>query len=166
MERQRGQTGVSASGHHEVLAYWSSLRVDGRLPARAQIDPRRLKTLLPTVSLIDVARDAEGRVDYRQRLAGTGLYSVYGCEITGRRLSDVYAEADAAYWREQLDSVVASGRPAVGCQTITTRSVGACALLWMRLPLAKDGRNVDMILGYDSPVGGRVRATESGIRAA
>eukprot|EP01037_Dinobryon_pediforme_P019143 gene19143-19511_t len=147
MERQRGQTGVSASGHHEI-------------------DPRRLKSQLPTVSLIDVVRGEDGRVDYRQRLAGTGLFNVYGCEITGRRLSDVYTEADAAYWREQLDGVVASGRPAVGCQTITTRSVGACALLWMRLPLAKDGRNVDMILGYDSPVGGRIRTSETGIRAA
>ena len=81
MERQRGQTGVSASGHHEVLAYWSSLRVDGRLPARAQIDPRRLKSQLPTVSLIDVVRGEDGRVDYRQRLAGTGLFNVYGLSL-------------------------------------------------------------------------------------
>ena len=156
---------VISTGHQQVFAYWSSLRLDGRLPSRAQIDPHHLKQLLPTVSLIDVVRGTTA-VRYRQRLAGTGLYSVYGREITGRALEEVYAAEEAAYWREQLDKVVSDGRPAVGCQTIRNRPGGACSILWIRLPLASNGCEVDMILGYDNPVGNPVARMNSGIRAA
>jgi hypothetical protein len=38
------------------------------------------------------------------------------------------------------------------------------ALFWIRLPLATDGVNVDMILGHDIIIGKTV--AESGIRAA
>ena len=34
--------------------------------------------------------------DYRLRLAGTGLYGVYGREITGKSLNDVYAAPAAS----------------------------------------------------------------------
>lgn len=37
--------------------------------------------------------------------------------------------------------------------------------MWLRLPLASDGAEVDMILGFDAPVGGAARES-SGIRAA
>ena len=40
--------------HEELFAYWTSLREEGRLPARAHINPDRFKRHLPTVSLIDV----------------------------------------------------------------------------------------------------------------
>ena len=79
---QKGASQSAARGHQEVFAYWSSLREAGQLPSRAQIDPLALKRLLPTVSLIDVTTQDQ-QVVYRQRLAGTGLYSIYGREITG-----------------------------------------------------------------------------------
>ena len=164
-EPSAARSGNSSVGHQQVFAYWSSLRADGRLPSRAQLDPHHLKQLLPTVSLIDVVRE-NGVVRYRQRLAGTGLYSVYGREITGRSLEEVYPGEEAGYWREQLDKVVAEGRPTVGCQTVRARPGGACSILWIRLPLASDGRSVDMILGYDTPMGAPVSRMASGIRAA
>jgi len=163
-----GQSGASQSaarGHQEVFAYWSSLREAGHLPSRSQIDPRHLKRLLPTVSLIDVDMESGKRI-YRQRLAGTGLYTIYGREITGRTIEDVYSEGEAGYWREQLDKVVREGRPTVGCQTVAVRPGQTCSLLWIRLPLASDGRNVDMILGYDTVIGAPVGRMSSGIRAA
>jgi hypothetical protein len=36
----------------------------------------------------------------------------------------------------------------------------------MRLPLASNGRDVDMILGYDAVVGMQSASSSSGIRAA
>ena len=165
MERKLTEPSAASTGHQQVFAYWSSLRAGGRLPSRAQLDPHQLKQLLPTVSLIDVVRE-NGAVRFRQRLAGTGLYSVYGREITGRSLEEVYSGEDADYWREHLDKVVANGRPTVGCQTVRTRPGGVCSILWIRLPLASDGYCVDMILGYDTPVGSPVSRMVSGIRAA
>ena len=166
MEHSNRPSPGAGSGHEEVFAYWSSLRDGGRLPARAQIDPWKLKKHLPNVSLIDVLRGPDGDIAYRQRLAGTGLYMVYGREITGRALDDVYPGPDASYWHEHLRKVVEAGRPAVGRHTVTHRPGGACPIVWIRLPLASDGATVDMILGYDMPVGSSLARYASGIRAA
>ena len=166
MEHSIGPPAVASSGHEEVFAYWSSLRRAGHLPRRADIDPWKLKRHLPNISLIDVVRGPDGEISYRQRLAGTGLYLVYGREITGRALEEVYPGADAAYWREQLSKVVDAGRPTVGRHTVTHRPGGACPIVWIRLPLASDGKSVDMILGYDTPIGAAMARYASGIRAA
>jgi hypothetical protein len=132
------------------------------LPQRADIDPAGFKRLLPSVSLIDV--DAITG-DYRLRLAGTGLYSVYGGEITGKRLGDIYNTAAADYWRAELDKVVQTRRPSAGYHNLAWRGAAHMSLLWLRLPLAANGQDVDMILGYDAVVG--ISAdTVSGIRAA
>ena len=40
------------------------------------------------------------------------------------------------------------------------------SLLWLRLPLASNGVDVDMILGYDALVGGQAESAITGIRAA
>ena len=89
-----------------MFAYWASLRRGASLPSRVDLHPSGIKRMLPTVSLIDVKRDLDGAIDYRLRLAGTGLYSVYGREITGRTLEDVYNTAAVEYWRRELDKVV------------------------------------------------------------
>jgi hypothetical protein len=139
------------------------LRQSGRLPGRADINPEGFKRLLPTVSLIDVLPGAARR-DYRLRLAGTGLYAVYGREITGHSLGDVYGPRAADYWREELDRIVEDRRPGVGCHSLSWRGAGHLSLLWLRLPLATNGADVDMILGYDAVVG--IQSDQSGIRAA
>ena len=134
-------TPVSAvRAHEEMFAYWASRREGGRLPGRAAIHPQHIKRHLPTVSLIDVINEPR---DYRLRLAGTGLYGVYGQEITGRKLEDVCAGPAAAYWR----------------------GAAHLSILWLRMPLASNGRDVDMILGYDVVIGQNAEVS-SGIRAA
>ncbi|HTI67692.1 MAG TPA: PAS domain-containing protein [Caulobacteraceae bacterium] len=163
MLAQMGTSPSAARSHEELFSYWTSLREEGRLPCRAQIDPDRFKRHLPTVSLIDVRRNPR---DYRLRLAGTGLYGVYGGEITGKRLQDVYSEEAADYWRVELDRIVDEGRPAVGCHSLSWRGATHLSILWIRLPLASDGKRVDMILGYDQLLGVGSDYRSSGIRAA
>ena len=103
--------------------------------------------------------------DYRLRLAGTGLYGVYGGEITGKKLTDVYNAAAADYWRDELDQVVEERRPRVGHHSMAWRGASHMTLLWLRLPMATNGRDVDVILGYDAVLAPRGEAM-SGIRAA
>lgn len=146
----------------EVFAYWAGLRRDGRLPGRPDIDPNRLKRHLPTVSLIDVRPTP---VSFRVRLAGTGLYGLHGRETTGLELEQVYAGDDALYWRRELEQVVETHKPGVGLRALGAGEAGALSVLWLRLPLARDGERVDMILGYDALVG-EARLSASGIRAA
>lgn len=147
--------------HEELFAYWSSLREQASVPPRRRLDPGGIKRLLPTVSLIEVLPDA----DFRVRLAGTGLYNVYGCEITGRRIGEVYNASAAEYWRHELGRVVRERKPGAGVHSLAWKGAAHLSLIWLRLPLASKGDdNVDMILGYDAVVG--LGASASGIRPA
>ncbi|MFD3265603.1 PAS domain-containing protein [Phenylobacterium sp. HK31G] len=164
MAAQIGSSAAAARAHEELYAYWAGLRSGPRLPGRGDIKPEDFKRLLPTVSLIDVRRDP---LDFRLRLAGTGLYSVYGREITGRGLDDVYNSAAADYWRVELGKIVEERRPAVGVHSLSWRGASHMSILWLRLPLATNGVDVDMILGYDAVVGIQGQtSSSSGIRAA
>lgn len=166
MNVQIGAPASAVRAHEEMFTYWASRRLGGKLPGRCAIHPDHFKRHLPTVSLIDVIRDAEtGARSYRQRLAGTGLYSVYGREITGRTLEEVYSPEAVAYWQTELDKVVESRRPGVGFHSLAWRGAQHASILWLRLPLASNGAEVDMILGYDALVGGQSDLS-SGIRAA
>ena len=148
----------------EMFAYWASLRREGRLPGRADIDPNRFKRHLPTISLIDVIGVP---ATFRVRLAGTQLYGLHGRETTGLELEAAHAPDEAAYWRAELDKVVTDRRPNFGVRSLAardSRESGALSILWLRLPLAANGSEVDMILGYDAVVG--MGHMASGIRAA
>ncbi|HZK99104.1 MAG TPA: PAS domain-containing protein [Caulobacteraceae bacterium] len=154
MSVEMGAPASALRAHEELFAYWASRRKGGRLPGRADIDPAGIKRLLPSICLVDVL--SMPRV-YRVRLAGTGLYGVFGGEVTGKRLPEIYDPAAAAYWRRELDEIVDGRRPGVGCHSLAWRGATHVSVLWMRLPLAANGRDVDMILGYDAvlrPPGG------------
>ncbi len=163
MAAQIGTSAAAARAHEEMYSYWAGLRRGARLPGRGDVDPAALKRLLPTVSLIDIRREP---LDFRVRLAGTGLYSVYGREITGRGLADVYNAAAADYWHKELTAVVEERRAGVGVHSLSWRGASHLSILWLRLPLASNGRDVDMILGYDTVVGVQSEPGFSGIRAA
>jgi hypothetical protein len=161
MAAQIGAPAAAARAHEELFAYWASRRAGAKLPGRRDLDPAGIKRLLPTISLIDVVREP---LDFRMRLAGTGLYDVYGREITGRRLGEIYNNAAADYWRVELVAVVRGRKPAVGVHNLAWRGASHLSILWLRLPLATNGTDVDMILGYDAVVGlGQVL---TGVKAA
>jgi hypothetical protein len=162
MKAQVGVPAAAVRAHEELFAYWASLKDGARLPGRRHIDPGGMKRLLPTVSLIEVPRSDP--MDFRVRLAGTGLYGVYGGEITGKSLSDIYNTAAADYWRMELRKVIAERRPTVGVHNLAWRGASHLSILWLRLPLAADDGEVEMILGYDAVVG--MGQVSSGIRAA
>lgn len=161
MAAQIGAPAAAARAHEELFAYWASLRAPGRLPGRRDIDPARFKRHLPTVSLIDVMPEP---LDFHMRLAGTALHGVYGREITGRPLCDIYAGSAVDYWRTELAQVVRERRPSVGAHNLAWRGASHLSILWLRLPLATNGTDVDMILGFDAVVG--MSQGSSGIRAA
>jgi hypothetical protein len=159
MSVQMGAPSAAMRAHEQLFAYWASLRRAGLLPGRRDLDPAAITRLLPQVCLIDVLRAPR---DYRLRLAGTGLYDVFGCEITGMRLGEIYNATASEYWRRELDKIVETARPGVGCHSLAWRGAAHMTILWMRLPLADNGRDIDRLLGYDAVVG----LTGEGARAA
>jgi hypothetical protein len=162
MISQTAAPALALRAQEDIFAYWASRRRWSRLPSRRDIEPMALKRHLPTVSLIDVAHHKGA---FRFRLAGTGLYPVFGREITGLGLDQVYPGQEAEYWRTQLETVTRDRRPAAGQHSLAWRGLGRLSLLWLRLPLSSDGETVDMILGYDAVIGLR-EDWRSGIRAA
>lgn len=161
---------AAVRAHEELFGYWASLKARptrrGQLPGRPDIHPSDFKRHLPAVSLIDVRSGPDGARDYRLRLAGTDLYRVYGQEITGKGLAEVFRGDAEAYWRTELDKVVDERKPAAGIHSLSWRGAEHLSILWLRLPLASDGKRVDMIMGYDALIGGGPSRANTGIRAA
>ena len=148
----------------DFFDYWQGLcdRL-GRLPSRSDIDPVRVHTHLPFVSLY--SQDADGR--FRVRLAGTGFWNFYGSEITGRRVDDLPLPADSClYWHRVLRNVSSTHLPMAGTAAPGTPRGAHLRQFWLRLPLAPDAGNGvgggvcddDMlILGYDQFLEGPAR---------
>lgn len=127
-----------------AYAYWDGLRAGLAIPGRADIDPERIKEILPHVLLVDVLADP---LDFRFRLAGTDVVERYGQELTGRRLSEI--DVDGKY-----DQIFAEYRLTVDrrqpqlfqeeFRQNTGRHVSYRRLL---CPLSADGGRVDMLFG-------------------
>lgn len=154
---------AAVRAHEELYAYWQTRRPEGRLPSRADISPEGFKRHLPGVSLTEVIH---GGARFRFRLAGTGLYRVYGREITGLSLEGAFPSRAADAWSEELQKVVATRKPGAGAHSLAWRGSEHLTVLWLRLPLSSDGRRVDMLLGFDALVGSLANRDHSGIRAA
>jgi hypothetical protein len=123
-------------------AYWQSKCRGEQLPARKDIDPLDFPWALGLVCLLDVGRYP---LTFRYRLDGTTIAERYGADLTGRTIDEVKPEFHAALLRKHFTEVAESGRPTL--YRISLR-YGGHARTYMRLalPLASDGKTVDMIM--------------------
>jgi hypothetical protein len=136
------QASALTSLHVDLYRYWQGRRRDGRLPARADIDPTAIVALLPHLTLVDIV---DGR--FRYRLVGTKVVEDLGRELTGAFIGasvqppDYAAKICAVYEhaRSRAVPVFAQG----GYRTPTGAVHSVSRLL---LPLAADGRRVDMLI--------------------
>ncbi|HUC61454.1 MAG TPA: PAS domain-containing protein [Alphaproteobacteria bacterium] len=132
-----------------IYDYWASKRAPGAIPSRAAIDPVELplKTW-PYIMLIDVIED-EGRIRYRYRRVGGDFDTTFGWDPTGRYFDEVLPNRNAYLeYVARLYSQVVFGKLGLYSETIF-KSADVSVPLHIRrltLPLAQDGRKVDMIL--------------------
>jgi hypothetical protein len=139
----------SAAWHPKITAiheYWESRKpAPEQLPGRARIDPTEIPSLLPHIFMLDVL---DRPLRFRYRLVGSKLVMAGGRELTGRLMeeahpnlltADTYADYPACArdhrigWRRG-GTVFDWGREHVQIERIL-------------LPLAADGRAVDIVLG-------------------
>jgi hypothetical protein len=137
------------SGVREAYLYWLGRRPPGALPARGHIDPIEIPRLLRGLWLIDVVRLP---LRFRYRLVGTRIVEAMGKDPTGQWLDEAHphARGTPAFF-SRYERAVGTGTP--------SRRKGT-ALLWSHrdyreienilLPLAADGKTVDMIMVYTS----------------
>ena len=137
---------LALPGQRELFDYWHEISAGKSIPSRADFDPLRIPHLLPHLGLIDL-RDG---FDHGQfRLAGTRLRDVYGKEITGLRMSEVFSGDCAGPWHRIHDRVVSEAISAHGVTHGPAEGRDHVVLFWLRLPLSDDGTRVDRILCYD-----------------
>jgi hypothetical protein len=134
----------------QLYAYWRA-RCDGdRLPGRADIDPLAFPALLPGIYLVDVIRTpGAGRLGFRFRRVGTAHLAINGIEITGMTVDEAFTGDYGQRARTAYEEVVATARPSL--KLGARAAVGGRAHMVfdrLLLPLASDGRAVDMLLGH------------------
>ena len=129
-----------------ALDYWQQ-KQGGRLaPMRADIDPVEIASLLPRVMLVDVSTDP---IDFRFRLAGTGIFKIHGAELTNKRALDLEPPAyGALIHRLYCEALTRRGpiahRLLIECET--RRS----AYMRIILPLSEDGMEINRLMTVES----------------
>lgn len=133
-------------GQRDLYDYWCQCAGERIMPARPDFDPLKVPHLLPYIGLIDVRN---GLDQGSFTLAGTRLRDIYGAEITGRRLSELFFGDCAAYWRRVYARITKAASPGTGVIRGPSKGREHVVLFWLRLPLSDDGSRVDRILCFD-----------------
>lgn len=138
----------------ELYAYWLSKKGSRIAPPRSAIKPSELRSLLPTIALIDVIGDPPR---FCFRLFGTSLAAAYGQDLTGKFLDEIDIDHIDIEVLRQAEEVVLKCNVQTGRVLFTKRDGRHIEYERIALPLSNDGRTVNMILvGYviDAAYGG------------
>ncbi len=127
-------------------AYWRGIQPpDAPLPGRQHFDPAEIPQLLPTIRLYEVHR-APWR--FRYRLVGTEIARIIGRELTGTWMNDRLADFEQSSVGRTL-IFIAEGRGFSyyrGQPIFQVTNKDHLSSEGVLLPLARNGRDVDMIL--------------------
>jgi hypothetical protein len=131
-----------------MFNYWRSKRAGRSMPARADLDPAEIKTLLPSMVLVDVIYDAAGKADFVYRLLGTHEVDVRGENPAGRRVADAYFGPSLENVLGCYQAVVDSRVPYVDDDYYVRDGDDFADEANIFLPLSNDGERVSMVLVY------------------
>lgn len=129
----------------ELYHYWRNIHpAGGGLPGRQHVDPLAIPGLLPFVWLADVQR---APLRFRYRLLGTEHAHVFGRDYTGCWLDEVHVGFDTAPAYHQYVEAAERGRVVYRRgHTLVMLPKDYRSIERLLLPLARDGRTVDMLL--------------------
>lgn len=132
----------------QVFDYWRTVSDDAPAPPRRAIKPEKIVRSLPYVFINEYFPATGDRDhDYVIRLAGTALRSLYGRDVTGCRVGELFEGAMAADALAEHDAVRQTAMP----HLLTARFPNhhGCVVEYCRLlmPLSDDGRQVNRLLG-------------------
>jgi hypothetical protein len=134
--------------HENIITihrYWLGIRPPSLLPGRQHLDPAAIPSLLPCIRLYDVFRDPWR---FRYRLVGTELVRYMGRDPTGTWFGGDGSDASKSF-RDLV--LVASGNGLCyhrGFPVHSAQHKDRLKSERILLPLARNGRDIDMILSY------------------
>jgi hypothetical protein len=128
----------------QAYQYWLGKLIGDRLPGRSDLKPEEISSLLPYLYLVNVAGDP--RV-FRYRLVGTEIRRWAGREYTGIEVN----ERDyGPHWKrihDAYESIVRTRRPSYAAGPAPWASREFQTYERIVMPLAADGRTVNMLFG-------------------
>ena len=113
----------------------------GELPGRGEFDPLEMPELLPNLTLFDVER---APLRFRIRLVGTAIVSAMGKDTTGLYLDQL--DRIEAVERRARELVESKGPYFLSDQPLSWTHRDYKTYSVLGLPLASDGKTVDMLL--------------------
>lgn len=128
--------------------YWAAKRGERLMPARADIDPLEIVSILPHVVLIDVLRDARPGwpLDFRYRVMGTTVDAHMSRRFTGVKMSDVpHQQPDSQLFRN-FAHVVKTREPQFNRVPYVGPHKDFLSVVDLVMPLSTDGETVDMLM--------------------
>ena len=142
---EAGEAAIADARLRALFGYWREKRGDRAMPARADLDPLDIPTLLPIVGLVDVL---DGGARFRYRLIGTEIVGVAGHDPTGRFLDEVLPDSGYAdYLIGLFREVARERRPLYGESDFRGQGHIEHRVRRLLMPLSRDGQSVDMIFG-------------------
>jgi len=128
----------------QLQQYWRSVHPPGGLPARQDIDPLHIPSLLPWIWLVDVHRSP---LRFRYRLTGTEQVRIMEREVTGQWMDEAHAGFLTSPAYPQFVAVAERGEIAYRRGKLLFHIAKEyLAMERLLLPLTQDGATVDMIL--------------------
>lgn len=115
----------------------------GLVPGRRHFDPVEFGAGLPYYFLVDV----ESEIEFQFRLAGGIFVEIWDSNFAGKSVGE---ETFGENWPSAValyKSVCASRRPTLSLERLVVAGHGELTYRVLLLPLAADGKTVDMVLG-------------------
>ncbi len=129
----------------QIHDYWLSIHPGKGLPAREDLDPVDVPSLLPNLWLANVEHNP---LRFRYRLIGSEIVHVLGDDLTGRYFDECFDNFVGSRPYATLVEMCMTGRPAWrrGAAVLTRKDYRVREMERIFLPFATDGVTVDLFL--------------------
>ncbi len=148
------------------LAYWHEKRGQNPIPARSDIDPMDLRSLLSGICILDLEY-ANAKLDrVKIRLAGTQFYQMIGYEITGRYIDEILPTAQYSKFKHQLTESIENLTPIFQSFEWEDGPLSNPVYHQILAPLGEHGKPIEQYIGMHSLVdrGGSSRPSQLNAR--
>jgi len=125
-----------------LVAHWSRIRGQRRMPSRADFDPLEVRYALGYISLIEVHRDP---LRFYFRLDGTKQVELFGVDCTRRYLDEAIPADHAAMAAASFSDAVKRREPRYHRRQIAFQE-RLMEYELVILPFSNDGERVDLLM--------------------
>ena len=129
----------------KVYDYWCENAPAGKLPGRQHLDPLEIPDALPWIAVSDVERAGDD-MRFRLRVIGTSIVKYFGRDSTNKWFEEIFCPEILKIQVASYRGVVESGQPKFGPWTHPVTGREPVQYQRLLLPLARDGKSVDMIM--------------------